>query len=115
MGPYGTFDMAGNVSEWSWNIFGGRGLTLGGNFSDPAYSASSATPSPRFVRSSNIGFRTVRLLNPRDLNPFGDPSLSVIRTRRRLVGQTVRISHQVSPVLAIPRRKGSRSPTRASL
>ncbi len=72
-GPYGTYDMAGNVSEWSWNIFGGRGLTLGGNFSDPAYSASSATPSPRFIRSANIGFRTVRLLNPRDLNPFGDP------------------------------------------
>ena len=70
---YGLYDMAGNVSEWSWNIFGGRGLTLGGNFSDPAYSASSATPSPRFVRSANIGFRTVRLLNPRDLNPFGDP------------------------------------------
>ena len=65
--------MAGNVSEWSWNIFGGRGLTLGGNYSDPAYSASSATPSPRFVRSESIGFRTVRLLNPRDLNPFGDP------------------------------------------
>lgn len=73
LGPYGTYDMAGNVSEWSWNIFGGRGLTLGGNFLDPAYSASSATPSPRFLRSENIGFRTVRLLNPRDLNPFGDP------------------------------------------
>jgi len=73
IGAYGTYDMAGNVSEWSWNIFGGRGLTLGGNYSDPAYSASSATPSPRFVRSESIGFRTVRLLNPRDLNPFGDP------------------------------------------
>jgi len=73
VGAYGTYDMAGNVSEWSWNIFGGRGLTLGGNYKDAAYSASSATPSPRFTRSELIGFRTARLLNPRDLNPFGDP------------------------------------------
>ena len=34
VGAYGTYDMAGNVSEWSWNIFGGRGLTLGGNYKD---------------------------------------------------------------------------------
>ena len=65
--------MAGNVSEWSWNIFGGRGLTLGGNYKDAAYLASSATPYPRINRSELIGFRTARLLNPRDLNPFGDP------------------------------------------
>ena len=73
VGAYGTYDMAGNVSEWSWNIFGGRGLTLGGNYKDAAYLASSATPYPRFTRSELIGFRTARLLNPRDLNPFGDP------------------------------------------
>ena len=29
-GAYGTYDMAGNAREWVWNIFGGRGLTLGG-------------------------------------------------------------------------------------
>ena len=73
IGAHGTYDMAGNIREWSWNIFGGRGLTLGGAFSDPAYSASSATPSPRFVRSELIGFRTIRLLNPKDMNPFGNP------------------------------------------
>jgi formylglycine-generating enzyme required for sulfatase activity/predicted esterase len=73
IGAYGTYDMAGNVTEWSWNIFGGRGLTLGGSYEDAAYSASLATPAPRFTRSKLIGFRTARLINPRDLNPFGDP------------------------------------------
>jgi formylglycine-generating enzyme required for sulfatase activity/predicted esterase len=73
VGAYGTYDMAGNVTEWSWNIFGGRGLTLGGSFKDAAYSASSATPTPRFTRSELVGFRTARLINPRDLNPFGNP------------------------------------------
>ena len=72
-GAYGTFDMAGNAKEWVWNIFGGRGLTLGGAFDEPTYLASQTSPEPRMNRSLKNGFRTVRLINPRDLNPYGDP------------------------------------------
>ncbi len=72
-GAYGTFDMAGNAKEWVWNIFGGRGLTLGGAFDEPTYLASQTAPEPRMNRSQKNGFRTARLINPRDLNPFGDP------------------------------------------
>ena len=72
-GAYGTFDMSGNAKEWVWNIFGGRGLTLGGAFDEPTYLASQTAPQPRMDRSLKNGFRTARLINPRDLNPFGDP------------------------------------------
>jgi len=72
-GANGTFDMAGNAREWVWNIFGGRGLAMGGGYTDPQYSATQNTPLARMNRSSINGFRTARLINPRDLNPFGDP------------------------------------------
>ena len=73
LGPYGTYDMTGNAREWVWNIFGGIGLSLGGAFSDPVYTSSMQNPLPRFDRSPINGFRTVRLLNSRDMSPFGDP------------------------------------------
>jgi formylglycine-generating enzyme required for sulfatase activity/dienelactone hydrolase len=72
-GPYGTFDMAGNAREWVWNIFGGEGVTLGGAVSEPQYTGFQPSPRPRFDRSELNGFRTIRLLNPADMNPFGDP------------------------------------------
>ena len=72
-GAYGTYDMAGNAREWGWNIFGGRGLTLGGAYDEPTYLASQTSPLPRMDRSLRNGFRTARLINPRDLNPYGDP------------------------------------------
>jgi formylglycine-generating enzyme required for sulfatase activity len=73
VGPYGTLDMAGNAREWVWNIFGGEGLTLGGAVGEAQYTAFRPTPMPRSSRSNLTGFRTARLLNPADINPFGDP------------------------------------------
>jgi formylglycine-generating enzyme required for sulfatase activity/predicted esterase len=72
-GPYGTFDMTGNAREWVWNIFGGEGVTLGGAVTEPQYTGFQPAPRPRMDRSELTGFRTARLLNPADLNPFGDP------------------------------------------
>ena len=51
VGAYGTYDMAGNVNKWSWRYFGGRGLTLGGNYKDAAYLASSAASISKISRS----------------------------------------------------------------
>ena len=65
--------MAGNAREWVWNIFGGEGVTLGGAVSEPQYTGFQPSPRPRFDRSELNGFRTIRLLNPADMNPFGDP------------------------------------------
>ena len=75
-GAHGTFDMAGNAREWVWNIFGGRGLTLGGAYNEPQYLATQTSPQPRMDRSNINGFRTAKLINPRDLNPFGNPIIT---------------------------------------
>src|SRR5439155_626981 len=40
MGPYGTFDMAGNAREWCWNAVGAQRHILGGAWSDPPWLVS---------------------------------------------------------------------------
>ncbi len=67
LGPYGTYDMAGNVREWTANaLVDGRRLILGGMWSSPTYLYTVPESLPPFDRSPGNGIRCVRNVAPLD-------------------------------------------------
>jgi formylglycine-generating enzyme required for sulfatase activity len=62
VGPFGTYDMAGNVKEWCWSQSGGQHYILGGAWNEPAYTFNDPDAKPPFDRSPTNGFRCVKYL-----------------------------------------------------
>jgi len=58
----GTYDLAGNVREWSWNSTGDEGFRfiLGGGWNDPAYVFTDIYAQTPWDRSPTNGFRCIR-------------------------------------------------------
>jgi eukaryotic-like serine/threonine-protein kinase len=68
LGPFGTYDMAGNVKEWCFNAVGDRRYILGGASTDPVYMYQEADARLPFDRSGANGIRLVKYLHPETVN-----------------------------------------------
>jgi dienelactone hydrolase len=62
VGPWGTFDMAGNIQEWSLNESGTTGLRyiLGGGWNDPTYRFREPEARDPWARAVTFGMRLVK-------------------------------------------------------
>jgi dienelactone hydrolase/tRNA A-37 threonylcarbamoyl transferase component Bud32 len=63
IGPFGTYDMAGNAREWCFNQSGGERYILGGGWNDPTYSFNDAYAQDPFDRSPTNGVRLAKYLS----------------------------------------------------
>jgi len=68
IGPFGTYDMAGNVKEWCLNSLGDRKFILGGASTDMPYMYSEPDARPSFDRSATNGFRLIKSASPEPLS-----------------------------------------------
>jgi formylglycine-generating enzyme required for sulfatase activity/dienelactone hydrolase len=65
IGPWGTNDMAGNVKEWiATESDSGKRYVLGGAWDEPIYMFVDPDAQSPWLRATNIGFRTVKYIDP---------------------------------------------------
>jgi dienelactone hydrolase/predicted Ser/Thr protein kinase len=64
MTPYGAYDMAGNVKEWTENRSGEKRYILGGGWNESSYMFQQFDVRSPWDRDATFGFRCVRYVSP---------------------------------------------------
>jgi dienelactone hydrolase len=64
LGPFGTYDMAGNVKEWCWTETNAGRFLLGGAWNEPRYMFGDYDARGPFERAPGYGFRLAKYIRP---------------------------------------------------
>jgi dienelactone hydrolase len=93
LAPSGTYDMAGNVKQWTVNASAENRFILGGSWNNLSYMFQQADARPPFERDPSFGFRCVRHVEPVPDTLTGPLATVVVdRSRARPVDdQTFRV------------------------
>ena len=73
MAPFGTYDMAGNLSEWAANASGGQRYFLGGAWDQEPYQFGGVNAKDPMARTATTGFRCIERVTappPESLRPI---------------------------------------------
>ncbi len=93
IGPWGTYDMAGNVKEWTMTeAESGNRWVLGGAWDDPVYMFVDPDAQSPWLRAPNIGFRTVKYI---DRNAVPAQTFAAVPSPRRDFSKVKPVSDQV--------------------
>jgi eukaryotic-like serine/threonine-protein kinase len=83
LGPFGTFDMAGNVKEWCANETDSGRFLLGGAWNEPSYMFADYDARGPFERAPGYGFRLAKYLEPQPAALTGVVRMEALGLRAR--------------------------------
>ena len=97
VGVYGTYDLAGNVREWTLNSVEDRRFILGGAWNAQTYLYTGPEALSPFDRSAENGFRCVK-----NTNPLPEAASQPIKTMQRDFAKVKPISDELFRAYTAP-------------